>query len=193
MANLLLPRKGPLPSVRKAGRIMSAPNGPSAIRRTQTIQAKWSRPCRKENSIHEHPMHAVRARRRGPPPQIRQKKACRDRLLILWRPDQLARINVESFCQLTQHAHTCRDPSALYRAHVAHAEFCAGCQLLLRQILIMAQTTHIDRHDLFEVHGEIGIRMGTFVLGTIIPIRYSELAKSIACSDQSQPNCKYDA
>lgn len=40
----------------------------------------------------------------------------------------------------------------LDRAHVAHAKIRPCSQLFLRQILFMAQTTHIDCHDLFEIH-----------------------------------------
>lgn len=42
----------------------------------------------------------------------------------------------------------------------------------------MAQTTHVDRHDLFEIHDEIGTSFGTIVLGMIVPIRYSRTNES---------------
>jgi hypothetical protein len=44
----------------------------------------------------------------------------------------------------------------------------------------MAHSTHVDCHDLFEVHGEIRTRTGTIVLGMIVPIRYNEPLKNIA-------------
>lgn len=75
---------------------------------------------------------------------------------LLLRPNQLTRINVKRFCELAKHTDACGNPSTLDRAHIAHAQLCASSQFFLRQVLIMAQATHVDRHDLFEVHGKKG-------------------------------------
>ncbi|RAZ72918.1 hypothetical protein DPM35_26325 [Mesorhizobium atlanticum] len=51
----------------------------------------------------------------------------------------------------------------------------------------MAHPTQVDRHHLFEVHGEIRTRTGTIVLGTIVPIRYGEPLKTHLGSWKTRP------
>lgn len=57
---------------------------------------------------------------------------------------EIARVDIKCFGQPTDDGYACRDTAALDRANVAHAEFCACCQFLLRQALDWAQATHVD-------------------------------------------------
>ncbi len=65
---------------------------------------------------------------------------------------KLAGIDAECLRKPSEHADARRNAGTLDRAHIAHAEIRPCSQLFLRQILFMAQTTHVDRHDLFEIH-----------------------------------------
>lgn len=86
--------------------------------------------------------------------------------------DQLAWVHIQRSCDPPKNTDAGRDPSALDRSDVTHAQSRAGGQFLLRHVLVMAQTTHVGRHDLLEIHGGLGTRKGTIVLGMIVPIRY---------------------
>ncbi|MBP1295717.1 hypothetical protein M2192_000320 [Bradyrhizobium elkanii USDA 61] len=46
----------------------------------------------------------------------------------------------------------------------------------------MAYPTQIGRHDLLEIHGDMGARAGTIVLGTIIPIRQQVCYSFVGCA-----------
>lgn len=72
---------------------------------------------------------------------------------LAWRFYELARINAECLRQSSEHADARGNAGAFDRAYIAHAKLRACSQLFLRQILFMAQATHVDRHDLFEIHG----------------------------------------
>lgn len=76
-------------------------------------------------------------------------------LFLRWA-DQIAGVNVQCDCQSPEHGYARRNTGAFDRAHVAHAKLSARSQVFLRQVLFMAQTTQIDRHEFLEIHSEIG-------------------------------------
>lgn len=78
--------------------------------------------------------------------------------LSIVRSNEVTGVNIQRFRQLAQDADACGDSGTFDRADVAHADLGARRQFFLRQVLIMAYATHVDGHDLLEVHGTIGIR-----------------------------------
>lgn len=73
--------------------------------------------------------------------------------------------------ELSKYRDTRRYIAALDCAHIARAQAGAVGQLLLRYLSVMTCPTQIPRHDLLEIHGAMGTRIGMIVLGTIVPIR----------------------
>jgi hypothetical protein len=85
--------------------------------------------------------------------------------------DQGGGLNAECLRNPPQYRNARRFARPLDRADVPRAETGAVRQFFLRHLLVMADATQIDRHDLLEVHGGTRTSVGTIVLGTIVPIR----------------------
>lgn len=69
-----------------------------------------------------------------------------------WRLKQLRRLDVQSIRQAAQHGDgRCMHP-ALDQAHIFRAHAGAIRQLLLAQLLFVAEPPNVARHDLLEIH-----------------------------------------
>lgn len=82
-------------------------------------------------------------------------------------------IDSQCFGNLAKDRERCRHLCTLNGTDMARTQACAMGQFFLRQFLAMADTTQIPRHDLVEIHDISGNRIGTIVLGTIVPIQQS--------------------
>ena len=90
---------------------------------------------------------------------------------MVWTLDQDGGLNTKSLRDPPQNRDAGRFVRAFDRADISRAQTGAIGQLFLRHLLVMADATQIDRHDLLEVHGGTRTSVGTIVLGTIVPIR----------------------
>ncbi len=84
---------------------------------------------------------------------------------------QFRRLDSERIGELSEHGDACGNVGSLDCTDVACAEPRPFGQIFLRQFPILAGSTQIRRHDLFEIHGERGAEIGMIIPGTIVPIR----------------------
>ncbi len=70
---------------------------------------------------------------------------------------QHSRLDTQGMGELPQYRDARRRVSAFDRADVTGAKAHTVRQILLRHLLGMAESTHIGRHDLFEIHDDMAL------------------------------------
>lgn len=86
--------------------------------------------------------------------------------------DEFARAQVERLREFTQKAYTRRDLCTLDRPKISRADPQNVSHFLLRVTHLVPNAAQIRGENILEIHPTLDHRVGTIVLGMIVPIRY---------------------